>query len=86
MLKLWVWQQKRPPQGIEALRTLPNPEGDRGPLGLSPTAFKATILEGSQSRQEANVNVLDMGEWPPTAERMRVALYPSRLSASSFIR
>ena len=38
MLKLWVWQRKRPPQGIEALWTLPI-EGDRGPHGLSPAAF-----------------------------------------------
>ena len=39
MLMLWVWQLTRPPQGIEASRTLPTTEGDRGPHGLSPTAF-----------------------------------------------
>ena len=36
MLMLWVWQLTRPPQGIEASRTLPTTEGDRGPHGLSP--------------------------------------------------
>jgi len=43
MLKLWAWQRKRPPQGIEAQRTLPTSEGDRGPLGLSPHSIRNRI-------------------------------------------